>query len=462
LSRRARDKKMNSTFVGKILSGGLALILLGGAAIAQKSKNPGAIDFQRGLAKAKKNNCAGAIEDFSRAIALNPRDARFYKERGGCLSLEKRPAEALADFDRALALEPKNAAFYFGRAMLFYEISLTRVPFDNKEKIFADLDRAIGLNPRSLKYLETRAAFYRLVDEFEKAIADHTAILRLRPRNFDALIERGWNYVSVGAYQKAIDDYTAALKLKPRSAVWVLKDRAAAYRALGRSTLAAADEEKAQKLESTADFDAPLAITVVERVVPVEEMNFTPQTEEELMSSYKQFSEVEKDGVSIEYHGFFKFDEDYKRTESERLNKAAEAAPQSAKVFFERGNFYLKINDYANAIADFSTAIKLDPNDLYSFNNRGLACAKSGNYERAIADFTRTSAIAPKRSEGPYNFVLVLLNKGLFEQAKNIATSYLAKQPDKPDLYRLRAIAYRKLGQTAEAEADRKKGKSLQ
>ncbi len=111
--------KMIRTIFWRTARIGLALMLLFGFTPAQKSENPvSAEDFyRRGLAKTKSRGCDYAVEDFDKAIELNPRDARFYKERGKCLSKEK----ALADLNKAIKLEPDFAEAYFERGNVHFQ-----------------------------------------------------------------------------------------------------------------------------------------------------------------------------------------------------------------------------------------------------------------------------------------------------------------------------------------------------
>jgi len=50
-----------------------------------------------------------ALPDLSRAIRLNPRDARALASRGNAYQMVERYDEALADFSRAIGLNPGYA-----------------------------------------------------------------------------------------------------------------------------------------------------------------------------------------------------------------------------------------------------------------------------------------------------------------------------------------------------------------
>ena len=63
---------------------------------------------------------AEAIEDYDKAIALNPDYAEAHEDRGIAYARAGRADEALRDLDQALRLDPDYAAGYYNRALAFY------------------------------------------------------------------------------------------------------------------------------------------------------------------------------------------------------------------------------------------------------------------------------------------------------------------------------------------------------
>jgi len=76
-------------------------------------------------------------------------------------------------------------------------------------------------------------------------------------------------------------------------------------------------------------------------------------------------------------------------TEAIRLN------PQSALTFDARGFVYAAKEDYDRAIADYNEAIRLNPEFGTAFNNRGFAYAAKEDYDRAIADYYEAIRLNP-------------------------------------------------------------------
>lgn len=68
--------------------------------------------LNRGVARINAGRHEEAVEDLSRAIALNPGSADAHANRAFALVRLQRPDSALADFDRAIALDPARPVFY--------------------------------------------------------------------------------------------------------------------------------------------------------------------------------------------------------------------------------------------------------------------------------------------------------------------------------------------------------------
>ncbi len=83
---------------------------------------------------------------------------------------------------------------------------------------------------------------------------------------------------------------------------------------------------------------------------------------------------------------------DYNRA----IEVASRTIPNSDQLFdanipiayANRGNAYFVKQQYDRAIADYDTAIRLDPNFAAAYYNRGLAYGHKRQYDRAAADFS--------------------------------------------------------------------------
>jgi len=118
----------------------------------------------RGIAWLHKADNDKAIADFTKAIALDPKDADAYKYRG--LSWQYIDDDkAIADYTKAIALNPKDAWAYKNRASAWYNKG------DN-DKAIADYTKAIEIDPQDDTAWYNRARTYSISGEKDKALSD--------------------------------------------------------------------------------------------------------------------------------------------------------------------------------------------------------------------------------------------------------------------------------------------------
>jgi len=79
------------------------------------------------------------------------------------------------------------------------------------------------------------------------------------------------------------------------------------------------------------------------------------------------------------------------------FTKAFEEGDESIMLLLSRGAAYIRMEDFDRAIADFSSALKLDPHNERASYYRGLAYLNKGNFEKAADDLNRAIALNPER-----------------------------------------------------------------
>ena len=73
--------------------------------------------FDRGYEKAEKGDYYGAISDYTKAIEINPQNAKAYYNRGFSKSNLKDYYGAISDYTKAIEINPKLIDAYFNRSM---------------------------------------------------------------------------------------------------------------------------------------------------------------------------------------------------------------------------------------------------------------------------------------------------------------------------------------------------------
>jgi len=90
--------------------------------------------------------------------------------------------------------------------------------------------------------------------------------------------------------------------------------------------------------------------------------------------------------------------EDYDQAIAE-LTEAIRLNPQYARAYSNRGASYFRKKDYDQAITDLTEAIRLDPRFASAYYNRGVVYYWKDDYDKAIADLEATLEIDPNYAD---------------------------------------------------------------
>jgi tetratricopeptide (TPR) repeat protein len=164
------------------------------------------IHNNRGDAFAKIGEDRRAIDDFSRAIEINPGYSQAYFNRGSVLARRGHYREAIDDFSRAIELHSGFAEAYYNRARLLARLGQT-------EQALRDLARAIEIDPRNAAAFYNRGTIYGGLGEDRKALADFNRAVEINPRHARAYHNRGVAHLRLGSERQAIEDIKRAAGL---------------------------------------------------------------------------------------------------------------------------------------------------------------------------------------------------------------------------------------------------------
>lgn len=216
-----------------------------------------------------------AIADFSKAIAMAPKEPRYLVQRSEAYFQRKQQALGRADLDRAIGLEPSEPDALLARAALklddgdkagaladldvadravddaaMQRLSLGELFTDagQPRRAIGDLDRWLKAHPDDVRRpsaLNGRCWARALAgSELDVALHDCDAALRARPGTAAFLDSRGLVELRRGDFAKAVADYDDALAKQPKMA-WSLYGRGVAklrsgHPAEGHTDIAAA------------------------------------------------------------------------------------------------------------------------------------------------------------------------------------------------------------------------------
>ena len=171
--------------------------------------------FFRANRKYNDGDFSGAIDDYGKAIELDPNYVGAYNNRGNSYANLKQYERAIDDYDKAIELDPNNAHAYNNRSN--YYLSKHEL-----EKALEDCNKALQLNPNYPEFHHTLASVYLALEQDQNA---------------------------VDSFTKAIEQFIETNR-SVKNLMTTYRDRAKAYRALEKFDLAEADEAKVAELEA--------------------------------------------------------------------------------------------------------------------------------------------------------------------------------------------------------------------
>jgi lipoprotein NlpI len=125
-----------------------------------------------------------------------------------------------------------------------------------------------------------------------------------------------------------------------------------------------------------------------------------------------------------------------------------------ADLLAARGRVHDRLGADARALADYSAALDLEPNDSYALYNRAMIYARMGDLQRSIEDLDASLALRPDNLEAYFNRGLAFLDTGRPNKAIDDFTTLYERNPDHPYALANRGIAYAWTGNDRLAERD--------
>lgn len=274
----------------------------------------------RGLIQERLGEPKRALENYSRAIRLDPQFVEAYYLRGLLFAKTEEYDKAFQDQSRVLEFDTENARAYTARGVV-------RAALGENEWALKDLDKGCTLAPRSSEAFYHRGLVRARLEMPSDAVSDLRFALELDPQLDAAYLALGDVYAATGDHWQAIDNYDRAIELDPQSGT--------AYYARGQARVALREFERAiADYSRVLELDAGRAEILASRG-----------------EAYEKLGEFEQAILD--------------------LDRALALDPGLASAYYLRGLAYGSKGEYDKASRDLDKAVELDP----SLNNkrRGLA-----------------------------------------------------------------------------------------
>jgi tetratricopeptide (TPR) repeat protein len=216
----------------------------------------------RGGAYHERKDYNKAIEDYTKAIDLDPNYARAYSSRGDAYHCKENYNKAIEDYTKAIALDPNLANAYFERGCVYVAKNFI-------SKAIEDFSQVIRLKPDNSDAYGLRGILYCNVDKsnYSKslAVANLMMAMKLGPDNpkngeYQEWLEKAKKSDDVFVYDQAFVDATLAIFSNPDDARGYYNRGLVCQKTDWNKDLAIADFEMAVKLDpDNSEFREKLA-----------------------------------------------------------------------------------------------------------------------------------------------------------------------------------------------------------
>jgi tetratricopeptide (TPR) repeat protein len=186
--------------------------------------------YNRGKAYEERAEYTEALDNYKRAIGMNPRFPDSFINQGTVLEVTGSHKQALESYNKAILLDPAAADAYYNRGISFGSVG-------QYQQAIQDFTQAVSLDPQYALAYHNRGVFLGMAGDYERSISDLSMAIQLNPRHSEAYYNRGITYKNMENYQQAIQDCSMAIRMDP--------ENAKAYSSRGNLHLSAGDIKRA-------------------------------------------------------------------------------------------------------------------------------------------------------------------------------------------------------------------------
>ena len=167
----------------------------------------------RGFLYQKKGENEKALADYINGLKQpmidNGLKAKAYVRMGNVYTNQKNDIRAIEDFTKAIEIDPKYADAYFLRGVAY-----------GRQKQYAqaveNLTKAIEIEPQNATAFCTRGNMYSVQKQYAQAIDDYTKAIEMDPQHESAYFQRGLVYGILGQHEQEEADWLKVRELQQK------------------------------------------------------------------------------------------------------------------------------------------------------------------------------------------------------------------------------------------------------
>jgi protein O-mannosyl-transferase len=195
----------------------------------------------------RQNQSERALENYNKAISLEPGKAQPYNNRGKIYFDRGEIDKAIADYNKCIELEPNHVNALANRGAAFGMKQEWNTALN-------DLNKALELEPFHSNALSNRAFVWFQIQEYEKSIEDFSKYLTVEPNDADVINTIGLCYFRLGNNEKALQKFNRTIQIDASKGAYFL-NRSLVLNSMGDKTNALKDAERAIQLGFNVNKD---------------------------------------------------------------------------------------------------------------------------------------------------------------------------------------------------------------
>lgn len=173
-----------------------------------KPNNYDAFNF-RGLLLYQQGLHSMAIDDFTRAMTINPAQSAALVNRANVYRKTGQYDLALSDVNNAIKMNPNDYRIYVNRGNIYAKMK-------EYDQALEDFKKVIKLQPYYLEVYKNIGNVYEFQGKYDLALAEYNKVLEYAPDDIDIHIFKGTIYSRQNKTQEAVGSFDKALEINPQ------------------------------------------------------------------------------------------------------------------------------------------------------------------------------------------------------------------------------------------------------
>jgi len=283
----------------------------------------------------KGNKPVDAIEQYTKALQMEPDLTKAYTQRALAYSQTSRFKEAAEDYDRASVFVPKDEVNFFNSATMYHKIDDDLTSLDR-------INKALAVKNSYVEAIQLKVVVLVNLKRYAEALADAKIALKYKESAENYFVYAMVND-KLGKWDEAEKSY---LKVLEKNDKFI------------DAAIQVADLQRRQK-----KFN--LAISYINRAI---------RQDAQSIDAYLVRSEIYSD--QLQYQSAIN-----------DISTILLIKPNNPEMYFKRGEFYQGFTQHGNAILDFNKVISLQPENAKAYYKRAYSYEQILQFKDAIKDY---------------------------------------------------------------------------